>query len=212
MGKSPTGITSPASGSEQQLNQLPTLMGFPACAGRTRRRSRRPLKAGARREVSRRHLKDMWASHHFWLNLCAVLFSLGLLARLPSCRRNGLKEWSERREDIKRICGRICQIQPKHMQRLRAENRKGWAFILFGSFRKAVNLCIHHYHFTNLLGSDSGVKEIRWPGETAAWPDWPLVPHSVLRGPEGGTGLQTRVQRLPAEGIQQSTGRRQGGT
>lgn len=126
MEKSHTGTTSRASGSEQQLNPLPTLMGFPACAGRTRRRSRRPSKAGARREVSGRHLKDMWASHHFWLNLRAVLFCL---APLLFCRRNGLKERSKRSEDIKRICGRICKIEPKHMQRLWAENRKGWAFI-----------------------------------------------------------------------------------
>lgn len=51
MGKSHTGTTSLASGSERQLSRLPTLTGFLACAGRTRRRSRRPSKVGVRQEV-----------------------------------------------------------------------------------------------------------------------------------------------------------------
>lgn len=56
MGKSPTGITSPASGSARQLSP-PLISGdFLTSAGRTRRRSKRPLKVGERQEVSARVL------------------------------------------------------------------------------------------------------------------------------------------------------------
>lgn len=60
------------------------------------------------------------------------------------------------------------------------------------------------------LGSDSCVQENRGSWETPAGSDRPLVPHGVFREPQGGAGLQTWIQRCPAEGFQLTTGWGQG--
>ena len=60
-------------------------------------------------------------------------------------------------------------------------------------------------------GSDPRVQEVGGPGEAPAGSDRPLVPHGVLREPPRGAGLQVRVQRRPAQGLQRTAGRGQGG-
>lgn len=57
---------------------------------------------------------------HGWLS-----FLLGAAVMAFVCRRSGLKERSQSAEDAQRICGGVRQIEPKHLQRLRSENRKG---------------------------------------------------------------------------------------
>lgn len=52
MAKSPTGTTSPAFGCEQRPSRPPIFLGIPTCAGRTRRKSKRPLRVVEQQEVS----------------------------------------------------------------------------------------------------------------------------------------------------------------
>lgn len=108
MGRSHTGTTFLASGSEQQLSPLLILAGFLTSAGRTRRRSKRPLKVVERQEVSTQLLAfdlnlNVLLKYQYVQSQCAFMeiieqiinwFNAYYWLTFLSCRERGPEGWS----------------------------------------------------------------------------------------------------------------------